>query len=101
MKRSFCIAIVLTMFALPVNAHHLEMLQKQVVYALIADGLPLNFDCLLKTDFITKSSEEDLLKLSVLLTKSNSKKSAKLLNYDLSKLQFDGMKEFRKCSKSK
>ena len=63
MKRSFCMAIVLTMFALPVSAHDTEMLQKQAAYAFVAGGPPVTLDCVLKTDFITKSSEEDLLKL--------------------------------------
>ena len=65
MKRSICLAIVLTMFALPVTAHDTEMLKGDISFWL--KGAP-NPECVSKNINLNKMSKKDLEQLHRVLS---------------------------------
>jgi len=65
MKHSVCLAIVLTMFALPVTAHDTEMLKRELAFNVaIWVGKGKNKpECVLKLDVLNKYSDENIERL--------------------------------------
>ena len=70
MKRSIFMAIVLSMFALPVNAHDTKMLKRELAFnaaVWIGKG-KVKVDCVLKLDVLNKYSDEKLELLNLIFS---------------------------------